>query len=230
MEKILTKDECRELIESALKRSNNLYQTSKILFNNEQYPVSYSLFVLSMEELSKAFLCILGSQGILEIKKRHLFKHENKQKFIGMLQMLFLMMHWEELHQVFFESMSDPNFKPKTEKDTPKELNEKMTEFMDFVFFASEFKEIGFYADLDEDGKAIIPDTEITKETFPSFYFEESSTYSKDLDKNVFVTNIIKTNETFQKIIPHELINKIFPIPADKIINQIKTTVIKSED
>ena len=230
MERILTKDECRELIEPALKRSNNLFKTSKILFDNEQYPVSYSLFVLSMEELSKAFLCISGSQGILEIRKRHLFKHENKQKFIGMLQMLFLMMHWKELHQVFLQSMIDLNFKPKTEKDTPKELNEKMTEFMDFVIFASEFKEIGFYADLDEDGKVIIPDKEITKETFPSFYFEEPSTYSKDFDKNVFVTNIIKTQENFQQIISPEIIKKIFPIPADKIINQIKTTVIKSED
>jgi AbiV family abortive infection protein len=220
---ILSKKECEELIFPSLIHANELKQCSLQLYENEHYSVAFSLYILSMEEISKAFMCYYGAMGFYSVRKSNLTSHVTKQKFLSMSLLISTLMKWDQLGNILQVKMKDPKSKPMNMDDIPKEIKNEIEEVLEFLLAANYMKESGFYVDIDDKGELILPNEVITQNSFPSFYFELAGPL--EINETV-ISNMKKLSEFHDLLMDPENFSKLFP----KTINQQLSEYIKPLD
>lgn len=225
---ILTKGQCLSLIGPSFRQAKDLRQCSLLLYNNQYYSTSYSLYVLSLEEIGKALLCIGGNIGLLEVRKEHIHDHLIKQKVIIIFSMINRLMGLHEELLIIIENMN----KEFQISDLPEDIQNDMFRIVKFLISAKELKEAGFYIDINGNGEIVIPRNNKEELEFPSFYFDdgfisgiekkimmisdEFKTFFDDLmDPELLFDMDIDDENSKERIIQWlSMVRNLFPIPT----------------
>jgi AbiV family abortive infection protein len=177
-----------------------------------------------MEEISKALMCSYGSIGIYSVKRSNLTSHVIKQKFLSISLMTMTLLKWDKLASEIVKRFKDPKSKPISDDELPNSVKKEMDEVMEFMMDANRMKETGFYVDIDEEGEPVAPDEVITKDNFPSFYFDTIGPI--EINKGV-ISNIDELSDYYNLIMRPDVFSKLFPKTINQQLSEsIKTTVV----
>jgi len=223
----LTKEECSNLIIPSLVHATELKQCSLELYEKEHYPVAFSLYVLSLEEISKAMMCLYGAIGIYVVKRSDITSHGTKQRFLAHSMLTMSLFKWDKLADTFKTNFKDPKSKPISDDELPDELRDEMDEVLEFLMMSESMKESGFYIDIDEDGEPVMPDTIITKDSFPSFYMKSFGPF--EINEG-FLSNMTELSEFQELLMRPEVFSSLFPKTIRQHLSESITTTVKKYD
>jgi AbiV family abortive infection protein len=102
----------------ALNNSSRLYQESKLLLDNDHFARGFSLCVLTIEELSKAFLYRCVSANLIDESKTRKFVKDHKKKITQSASILtfavFITEHLMDLVNALEHDKTKPDHKDHT--------------------------------------------------------------------------------------------------------------------
>jgi AbiV family abortive infection protein len=204
LDRVLTNDDCYNLIEPSLEQAKNLYNASHVLYQKKYYSIAYSLFILSLEEVGKALISSFGLYGILKIRTGDLYSHSCKQK----MSMLTILGSIIFITKILPNILKEKNIPLEHLRKTSKFLastENSLNEFFGVLFSAEELKEQGLYVSYDDENQLAIPTDNFERESFPSFYRRKDfiSLWSKEILGGINEKKQIM--EAAKMIIPHKL-------------------------